>query len=244
MPAEALTVAIEVEQRGGFRLDVRFEAPPGITILFGPSGAGKSTTLAAIAGLVRPTRGKIALGEDVWFDAASRADRPVHLRHVAFVFQTLALFPHMTAAANVMYGMDRTIGRDDKVVRARKMLERLRVGHLEGRRPATFSGGEAQRVALARAFATNPKVVLFDEPFSAMDRELRNDLVRDLRTFVAELGVPMLHVTHHRGEARALGDRAVLIDGGRVTKRGAVADVLGDDGDEVVPSAQTREGEG
>jgi molybdate transport system ATP-binding protein len=245
MPTDALTVAIEVEQRGGFRLDVRFEAPPGITILFGPSGSGKSTTLAAIAGLVRPAHGKIALGGDVWFDASAKTDRPVHLRHVAFVFQSLALFPHMTAAANVMYGMDRALAKDEKAARAKKMLERLRVGHLETRRPATFSGGEAQRVALARAFATNPKVVLFDEPFSAMDRDLRNDLVRDLRSFVDELGVPMLHVTHHRGEARALGDRAVVIDGGRVIKEGLVKDVLGDGdgGDEVVPSAQTREGE-
>ncbi len=243
MPTDALTVKIEVEQQGGFHLDVRFEAAPGITILFGPSGAGKSTTLAAISGLVRPSRGKIALGDDVWFDAEKKLDRPVHLRRVAFVFQSLALFPHMTAAANVAYGMDRGASKDERAARAKKMLERLRVGHLEHRRPATFSGGEAQRVALARAFATNPKVVLFDEPFSAMDRELRNDLVRDLRSFVAELGVPMLHVTHHRGEARALGDRAVLIDGGRVTKEGPVKDVLGEDGDEVVPSAETREGE-
>src|SRR5436305_247892 len=166
MPTDSLSVAIEVEQRGGFRLDVRFVAPPGITILFGPSGAGKSTTLAAIAGLVRPARGKIALGGDVWFDAEGRTDRPVHLRHVAFVFQTLALFPHMTAAGNVAYGMERALGKDEKAARAKKMLERLRVGHLADRRPATFSGGEAQRVALARAFATNPKVVLFDEPFS------------------------------------------------------------------------------
>ena len=240
MPSDALTVALEVEQHGGFTLDVRFEAPPGITILFGPSGAGKSTTLAAIAGLMRPARGKIALGSDVWFDAATNVDRPVHLRHVAFVFQTLALFPHMTAAGNVAYGMDRKLPKDEKAERAKKMLTRLAVGHLADRRPATFSGGEAQRVALARAFATNPKVVLFDEPFSAMDRDLRNDLVHDLRSFVDELGVPMLHVTHHRGEARALGDRAVMIEGGRVTKAGTVREVLGEDGDEVGPSMSRR----
>lgn len=244
MPSDVLAVDLAVDQVGGFRLAVRFDVPPGITILFGPSGAGKSTTLAAIAGLVRPAAGRIALGSDVWFDASARVDCPVHRRHVAFVFQTLALFPHMTAAANVAYGMDRAMSKDDKRARAEKMLARLRVGHLADRKPPTFSGGEAQRVALARAFATNPRVVLFDEPFSAMDRALRNDLVADLRTFVDELGVPMIHVTHHRGEARALGDRAVLIEAGKVAQVGSVADVLGEDDDSVVPSAANRKGEG
>ncbi len=243
MPSDALAVEVTVEQRGGFRLDVKLTAAPGITILFGPSGSGKSTTLAAIAGLVRPSRGRIALGDDVWFDADGRVDRPVHMRRVAFVFQSLALFPHMTAAANVAYGMDRALPKDERAGRARKMLERLRVGHLAARRPATFSGGEAQRVALARAFATSPRVVLFDEPFSAMDRELRSELARDLRAFVDELGVPMLHVTHHRNEARALGDRVVRLEGGRVVREGSVRDVLGDGSeDEPVTSARAAAG--
>jgi molybdate transport system ATP-binding protein len=209
-----------------FSLDVEFEAAPGITILFGPSGCGKSTTLAAIAGLVRPEAGRVALGDDVWFDSAAGIDRPVHQRKIAFVFQSLALFPHMTAAANVTYGMDRSLSHAEKRQRAQDLLARLRVGHLADRKPPTFSGGEAQRVALARAVATSPRVALFDEPFSAMDRQLRRDLIADVRSFVSELAIPLVHVTHQRNEARALADHVVMIEGGRVREAGAVAEML------------------
>jgi molybdate transport system ATP-binding protein len=209
-----------------FSLDVAFEATPGITILFGPSGCGKSTTLAAIAGLARPDSGRIALGDDVWFDSERKIDRPPHLRRVAFVFQSLALFPHMTAARNVMYGMDRKLPGDERRGRAGAILTRLKVGHLAERRPATFSGGEAQRVAIARAFAMSPRLALFDEPFSAMDRDLRTDIISDLRAFVADLGITMLHVTHQRNEARALSDHVILLDAGRVVREGTAAETL------------------
>jgi molybdate transport system ATP-binding protein len=227
--------------RDAFSLEVRFEAPPGVTILFGPSGSGKSTILGAIAGLVTPARGKVTLGADVWFDAASGVDVPVHRRGVAFVFQSLALFPHMTAAENVVYGMERSLAAPERRSRAIAMLERLRVGHLADRRPATFSGGEAQRVALARAFAMKPRIVLLDEPFSAMDRDLREQLCADVRGFVDEVGVPMVHVTHHRGEARALGDRAVVIDKGRIVKTASVSEALDEDDDDA-PSARRKRG--
>jgi molybdate transport system ATP-binding protein len=234
-------LAVEVAvARSGFELDVRFEAPAGVTILFGPSGSGKSTTLAAIAGLLRPSRGRVALGDEVWFDAGARIDVATHRRGVAFVFQSLALFPHMSAAANVAYGMDRALGAEEKRTRALAMLTRLRVAHLADRRPATFSGGEAQRVALARAFAMRPRIVLLDEPFSAMDRDLRDQLCADVRGFVDELGVPMIHVTHHRGEARALGDRAIVMDKGRVVRTGDIREVFRDDEDEVPSMERTR----
>jgi molybdate transport system ATP-binding protein len=222
----SLAVELRVDRRGGFALDVAFEAPPGITILFGPSGAGKSTILGAIAGLVTPTSGRVALGDDVWLDTRAAIDRPIHRRKVAFVFQSLALFPHLSAIDNVIYGMDRALKSGEKRARAGALLARLRVGHLAARRPPTFSGGEAQRVALARAFAMEPRIALFDEPFSAMDRELRRELYRDLRAFVAELGVPMIHVTHHRPEARALGDRVILVEKGRVVAAGSIDDLL------------------
>lgn len=228
-----LSVELRVDRRGGFALDVAFEAPPGITILFGPSGSGKSTILAAIAGLVRPASGRVALGVDVWLDTSAGIDRPIHRRKVAFVFQTLALFPHLSAVDNVTYGMDRAATSGARRARAEELLARLRVGHLAARKPPTFSGGEAQRVALARAFAMDPRIVLFDEPFSAMDRELRRDLAVDLRAFVGELGVPMIHVTHHRSEARALGDRVILLQKGRITAVGAVSDLLPADPPEV-----------
>ena len=209
-----------------FSLDIAFEAAAGITILFGPSGCGKSTTLAAIAGLVRPDSGRIALGDEVWFDSERGIDVPVHRRGVAFVFQSLALFPHMTATQNVTYGMDRALHRAERHRRAEALLTRLHVGHLAGRRPRTFSGGEAQRVALARAFAMSPRVALFDEPFSAMDRQLRKDLVADVRSFAGELGIPLVHVTHQRNEARALGQRVILLEAGRITREGTASELL------------------
>jgi molybdate transport system ATP-binding protein len=209
----------------GFLLDVSFEVPAGVTVLFGPSGSGKSTTLAAIAGLVRPTSGSVRLGDEVWFDSNARVDVPVHLRRIAFVFQSLALFPHMTAAQNVAYGMDRALDRRVREERATGLLDRLRVRHLADRKPRTFSGGEAQRVALARALATSPRLILLDEPFSALDRELRVELIADMRESIRELNVPVLFVTHHRHEARALGERLVVLDGGRVQRVGSVEEL-------------------
>ncbi len=223
--ARSSTLHVRAQLANGFALDVAFDAPPGVTVLFGPSGSGKSTTLACIAGLARPTRGHIALGDEAWFDADERVDVAVHRRRVAFVFQTLALFPHMTAEQNVAYGMNRRLDREARSTQAMALLERFHVGHLAHRKPATFSGGEAQRVALARALATSPRVVLFDEPFSALDRELRRGLVHDLRAFVHDLNVPVLFVTHQRLEAHALGERLVVLERGRVKHVGVIEDL-------------------
>jgi len=226
MPNDArLDVDVRVSA-GGFRLHAAFCAEPGITVLFGPSGSGKSTTLAAIAGLVRPTEGRISLGSDVWFDATAHVDTPVHRRGVSLVFQSLALFPHLTALGNVEYGIDRALPRAERKRRAIDMLERMKVGHVGSRRPPTFSGGEAQRVALARAFARGPKLVLLDEAFSAMDRALRYELGADVRALVQELRVPAIVVTHHRMEARTIGDFAVLIQDGRTEGTGPVRDLV------------------
>src|SRR2546423_1628404 len=165
MSESSLTVDIHVERAGGrdFTLDAKFSAPPGVTILYGPSGSGKSTTLAAICGLLTPQAGRIALGDEIWFDAARGIRCPVERRGIAFVFQSLALFPHMTALANAEYGLPRKMPRAERRQRAGQMLERMKVAHLAARRPATFSGGEAQRGALARAFAPSPRLVLLDE---------------------------------------------------------------------------------
>jgi molybdate transport system ATP-binding protein len=209
----------------GFALEVKFEAPPGITILFGPSGAGKSTTLHAIAGIIRPI-GRISLGDELWFDSDQGVEVPIHRRGVGFVFQSLALFPHLDAVENVAYGIDQKLGAAERRRRAREMLERMKVLHAAEQRPATLSGGEAQRVALARAFAREPRLVLLDEPFSAMDRELRLSLARDLRAFADDVRVPIVHVTHHRNEARSLGDRVVMFERGRVLAVGRLDEHL------------------
>jgi molybdate transport system ATP-binding protein len=211
--------------RGDFRLSVEIACPPGITCVMGPSGSGKSTFLAALAGLVVPDRGRVTLGEEIWLDRARGIDVPVHERRLAYVFQGLALFPHMSALANVEYGMQ-DVPRDVRAEKAAALLDRLGVGHLARRRPRTFSGGEAQRVALARAIARSPRLILLDEPFSALDRELRVQLIALVRELVAELGVPLVHVTHSVAEARQLADQVVRIERGAVVARGTAGEIL------------------
>jgi molybdate transport system ATP-binding protein len=226
MPADegrpALHVRVALARAGrtatsdAFTLDVSFEAPPGFTILSGPSGSGKSTLLGTIAGLVEPTAGRVTLGTDTWFDA----ERGIHVapqqRRVAIVFQSLALFPHMTATQNVAYGTARSLDRSARRARAHALLDRLRVAHLAERKPPTFSGGEAQRVAIARALATEPRVVLLDEPFSALDSALRRELAAEVREVLRELAVPVVFVTHQPDEAHAPGDLRVRLDRGRI----------------------------
>ena len=217
VPHATLQVQIALTRpKSGFALDVAFDVPPGITVLFGPSGCGKSTTLAAIAGLVRPHTGRIALGPRAWFDKTTGVDLPVHERRVAYVFQSLALFPHKTATDNVMYGMDREVSREERRERALALLARFRVSHVAARKPATFSGGEAQRVALARALGMSPHAILLDEPFSALDADLRSALFEDVLGIAKDLAVPVLLVTHERAEAAALAERTVRFEAGRV----------------------------
>ena len=222
-PSSAAVLQVRLTITRAFSLEAAFEAPAGFTLVTGPSGAGKSTLLGAIAGFVRPTRGRIALGDGAdaaWFDSERRVDVAPQHRHVAIVFQSLALFPHLTAAENVAYGAPRALDRPARRALATKLLERVRVGHVADRRPATFSGGEAQRVALARALATAPRAVLLDEPFSALDAALRRDLTADVRELLRGLGVPVILVTHQPDEASAPGDRFVTLDAGRVVSTG------------------------
>lgn len=222
MPPEAgLSVRARYMLPGGaFKLDVEIEAPRGVTILFGPSGSGKSTLLSVIAGLVEPDDGEVRLGGETWLDTRSDVVWPPERRRVAYVFQSLALFPHMTALGNVAFGVDRELSKPDRERRARESLARFRAAHLADRKPKTYSGGEAQRVALARAFAMSPKVVLLDEPFSALDADLRYEFVADVRAASRDLGVPVLHVTHDRAEARVLGDHVIRLDAGKVVASG------------------------
>lgn len=207
-----------------FELAIDLDVPAGVTVLFGPSGAGKSRTLAFIAGLARPRAGRIALGDEVWFDDATKKECAIHDRRVAFVFQSLALFPHMTAEANVAYGIEGGT-RAERSERALEMLERMRVKHLEGRKPGTFSGGEAQRVALARAFAMKPRVLLLDEPFSALDAAVKKELLAEVKEHVEKAKVPAVLVTHDTTEARALGERVLFIEKGRIERSSAIDDL-------------------
>ncbi|MFZ5439446.1 MAG: ABC transporter ATP-binding protein [Myxococcota bacterium] len=193
------------------RLEVCLDFAPGVTVVMGPSGAGKSTLLTTIAGLVRPARGRIALGETTLFDAAGNLELPAHRRRVALVFQSLALFPHLSARENVAYGIPGAARE-----KAQAWLERTRVAHLAERLPGSLSGGEAQRVAIARALASEPKALLLDEPFSALDVELRGELVAELRSLVTSLGLVALLVTHDSRDAAAMSSRVVRLEKGRV----------------------------
>ena len=235
MKEATLSVRIELEAAGprrkaraadahDFSLDVTFDVAPGVTVLFGPSGAGKSRTLACIAGLVRPHRGRVALGEEVWFDARQRKEVPIHERRIAYVFQSLALFPHMTAAENVAYGIPRKVSAEERRARALAMLERMHVRKLADRMPRTFSGGEAQRVAIARAFAMPPRVVLLDEPFSALDARLKSELLREVGELLADDRVPTILVTHQSEDAEALGERVIFLERGRVSQTKAMSE--------------------
>jgi ABC-type sulfate/molybdate transport systems ATPase subunit len=195
--------------------------------LVGPSGAGKTTVLRAIAGLRRPDRGRIALGDRPWFDAAAGVDLPPERRAVGLVFQEYALFPHMTVRANVAFG---------GTARVDELLERVRIAHLAGERPAALSGGERQRVALARALARDPDVLLLDEPLSALDTHTRAVVRAELQDVLASLALPTLLVTHDFGDAAALAARVGVLVDGRLRQTGAPADLLAHPADAFVAS--------
>ncbi len=232
--SKVLDIALHVVRAGrgkdkNFELKVEFKAEPGITILFGPSGSGKSTILQAVAGLYRPEEGHIRYGEEVWFSGMEKEARfmPPEKRGVAYLFQSLALFPHMNGLHNVCYGMDREQSRDEREAGAHTLLKRVGVDHLAERKPRTYSGGEAQRVALARALATKPRVLLLDEPFSALDRDLRHQLSQLVVDLVKEINIPALQVTHNHSEAAAMGQRILRMSKGRIVEDGSVEEVLG-----------------
>jgi molybdate transport system ATP-binding protein len=208
-----------------FLLDVAVDLPTGITILFGPSGAGKSTLLNCIAGLLRPDAGRISVGEDLLFDSESCINVPPQARRIAYVFQSLALFPHMTVEQNVAYGLDHLQGSERRA-RVADALQGFHVDALSKRRPEEISGGERQRVALARSLVTLPRALLLDEPLTGLDAALKASIVDDLRAWNAAHQIPILYVTHNRDEVNALGERVIAMDAGRVVSEGTPMEVL------------------
>jgi len=208
-----------------FLLDVSIEVPPGITILFGASGAGKSTLLDCVAGLTQPDQGRITICNDVLFDSVPAVHIPAQKRRIAYVFQTLALFPHLTAEENVAYGL-RDLPEEGRQERVGEILNAFRVKKLRKQKPGEISGGEKQRIALARSLVTEPRVLLLDEPLTGLDTELKAAIVDDLRAWNAAKAIPILYVTHSRDEVDALGERVIALDNGRVVSAGAPMEVL------------------
>ena len=198
-------------QQGAFRLEITEQLATGITALFGPSGAGKTTILDAIAGLRTPSRGRIAIGERVLFDSAHGTNLPPHRRHVGYVPQDVALFPHMNVRRNVVFGR-----REGQKLSLETVVTMLEVGDLLDRRVPDLSGGERQRVALARALMSAPELLLLDEPLAAVDVERRRRILPYVLRVRDDLGIPVIYVSHDRGEVDQLADRVIVIDAGRV----------------------------
>ena len=205
--------------RGAFELDIELEAPPGITVLFGPSGSGKSLTLRAIAGMIEPDSGRIAANGIPVFDRAAGIRVAPHRRGFGYAGQRPALFPHLTVRQNVAFGL-RKHSRSDKDAVTSALLARFGLAGFEQRRVGSLSGGQAQRVALARALAPGHRVLLLDEPFSALDETLRQDLRVLLNDLARERALVIIFVTHDLREAHLLADRLAVLDGGRVLQSG------------------------
>ncbi|HET6932736.1 MAG TPA: molybdenum ABC transporter ATP-binding protein [Candidatus Acidoferrum sp.] len=208
-----------------FILDVAASFEAGFTVLFGPSGAGKSTLLDCIAGLQQPDCGEIRLEERLYFDSARNISLAPQRRELAYVFQSLALFPHLSVEQNIRYGIAKLAGAQQKE-RTLRIATVFRIENLLSRRPAELSGGEKQRVALARALVTRPSLLLLDEPLTGLDAALRRSILEDLRAWNAANRIPIVYVTHNREEVDAIGERVVTLVEGRVQESGAPRAVL------------------
>jgi iron(III) transport system ATP-binding protein len=208
---------------------VSFDMKPGeVLALLGPSGSGKTTLLRAIAGLDHPDAGRIALGDEVLFDAAAGVRVPPERRSLGLVFQSYALWPHRTVFENVAYGVRlRGSGREETRAKVDAVLRRIGLGALAARHPHELSGGQQQRVALARAIVYEPRLLLLDEPLSNLDTKLREEARAWLRELIGQLRVSAVCVTHDQVEALALADRVVLLEGGRVEQAGTPAEIYG-----------------
>ena len=213
-------------QQGGFRLDADFTVPSqGVTALFGPSGCGKTTVLRCVAGLIRFEHGKLVIAGEVW--QSENCFVPVHLRALGYVFQEASLFPHLSVRGNLEFGQRRVterahmIGFDD-------VVDLLGIGRLFDRPTAHLSGGERQRVAIGRALLSQPRLLLMDEPLSALDRMGREEILPYLERLNSALSIPVLYVSHDIGEIERLADTLVLMDHGAVRAAGPIAELLAD----------------
>ena len=209
----------------GFELDVSWEIGAELAVLFGPSGSGKSLSLRMIAGLAQPEGGRVVAGESLLLDTARAVCLPPQQRSIGYVFQDLALFPHMTVLDNVLYG-GHGLAREERDTRTRNLIHRFGLAGLQGRRPGEISGGQRQRVAFARALLRRPSVLLLDEPFSALDAPLRRDMGELLREVQRELKLPAVMVTHDAAEAALLADTVIVCAAGRVVRQGPPREVF------------------
>jgi len=219
-----LRAEIELEL-DDFSLDVRFSMQNEVLALLGPSGAGKTLTIASIAGLQHPQRGRIEFDGDIWFDSATRRRVRPQNRGVGIVFQNYALFPHLSVRQNVAFGLKR-VPEGERRQRVRRLLEEMRLEGLEERRPQELSGGQQQRVALARALAPRPRILLLDEPFAAVDATVRMRLLDLVREVHETHRIPIVLITHAIEEAYALADRMAVLEQGKLLQIGPTDEVF------------------
>ncbi|HLL26856.1 MAG TPA: molybdenum ABC transporter ATP-binding protein [Xanthobacteraceae bacterium] len=199
---------------GDFALDVRFRSTAAVTALFGPSGAGKTSIVNAIAGLLTPERGHIAIGDAVLFDSKKRISVSAHRRRVRVVFQESRLFPHLNVRQNLVYG--RWIAGHSAGEKLDEVAKLLGLEALFSRRPRALSGGERQRVAIGRALLADPTALLLDEPLASLDAARKQEIIPYLERLVATARIPILYVSHAREEIERLAGTVVMLDGGRV----------------------------
>ena len=197
-------------RRGGRKVSGDFKAPAGLTALFGPSGAGKTSVLDAIAGLLRPERGRIAVDGMVLFDSEAGVDLKPERRACGYVFQDSRLFPHRNVTDNLLYGW-RLVPEERRWMAPEDAVDFLGIGHLLDRMPATLSGGEAQRVAIGRALLAGPRFLLMDEPLSSLDAGRREEIMGLIERIRDELRLPILYVSHDRAEVERLADQIIPI---------------------------------
>ncbi|GBF25104.1 sulfate/thiosulfate import ATP-binding protein CysA [bacterium MnTg02] len=220
-------LAVTLRQRAPIPLDVNFTCNAGeLLAIVGPSGGGKSTILRAIAGLVTPSSGRIECNGKTWLDTETGINLAAHHRSTGFVFQSFALFPHMSARANVEEALPVEASLKERRRIAEELLARVHLAGLEERKPSELSGGQQQRVAVARALAREPNVILLDEPFSAVDEATRKKLQSELLTLRQTLNVPILLVTHSLEEATLLADNICLVHHGKSLQSGPTQTVL------------------
>ena len=219
-------LAVDLRADAPIPLDLAFAVAPGeLVALVGPSGAGKTSVLKSIAGLLRPRDMRIHCAGAAWADSSAGLFVPPHRRRVGLLFQAYALFPHLSARANLEAALGH-LPRRSRPARAEALLALVHLEGLGDRKPHQLSGGQQQRVALARALARDPAVLLLDEPFAAVDRRTRRALVAELQALRSSIRAPTLLVTHDLDEARALADRLLVLDRGRLLQEGPPDEVL------------------
>ena len=224
-----MSLEVEIEKRfAGFTLRAQFTAQDTATAILGASGCGKSMTLRCIAGIVKPDKGRIVLDGVPLFDSEKKIDLPPQKRGVGLLFQNYALFPNMTVEQNILCGLHAEPDRAKRRAACAEMIRALRLEGLEKRLPAALSGGQQQRVALARLLAAKPKILMLDEPFSALDSYLREQVEGEVGALLAAFQGPALLVTHNRDEAYRLCREMIVMDGGRVLRAGETKAVFAD----------------